>query len=88
MSAFSDNPDIQLMIDLAQLGVNDSAKKAMKEFFATLDPIRKARVLDILEGEDQDIARLIVATVPKMRASLLGRGKSLKQLFQSLSLNH
>lgn len=83
MSAFSDNPDIQLMIDLAQLGVSDAAKKAMKEFFVTLDPIRKTRVLDILENEDQDVARLIVATVPKMRASLIGRGKSLKEIFQS-----
>lgn len=85
MGGFSDNPGTQLMIELARLGVDESAQKAMQAFFATLDAEKKVRVLEILGSEDKDMARLIVATVPKMQTALQGKGKSLKQVIQSAS---
>lgn len=83
MGGFSNNPDTQLMIDLARLGVDEANKKAMQKFFTILDEEKKARVLQILGSEDEDIARLIIATVPKMQTALQGKGKSLSAVLKS-----
>jgi len=83
MGGFSNNPDTQLMIDLARLGVDDVNKKAMQKFFAALDEEKKARALQILGSEEEDIARLVVATVPQMQAALRGKGRSLTEVLKS-----
>jgi hypothetical protein len=83
MGGFSNNPDTQLLIDLARLGVDEGSRKAMRQFFAALPEEQKVRTLQILGSEDEDLARLVVATVPAMQGALHGKGKSLIDVFKS-----
>ncbi len=74
MAMITSQPAFQLLDVLAQLQVEESAKKDMLAFFEQLNEEKRARLLTVLQTVDEDIARLVVATVPKMRAALDGTG--------------
>ncbi|MBI4599023.1 hypothetical protein HY734_02395 [Candidatus Uhrbacteria bacterium] len=74
----------RLLVIFERLQVGEGTRGEMLAFYHQLSPPKQERVLRVLEAEDPDIARLIVATVPKMRAVLEGRGTSPRTFVQSV----
>ena len=64
-----------------QLQVEKGAQEEMLIFYQQLSSLKQERVIHILKKEDPDIARLIIATVPKMRAVLDGKTKETPKNF-------
>lgn len=74
MGIYTTQPEFRLLDVLAQLQVDEPARLEAVELFRRLPEDKRERLLTVLQTVDEDIARLVVATVPKMREALDGKG--------------
>ncbi|HBP00098.1 TPA: hypothetical protein DD617_02830 [Candidatus Uhrbacteria bacterium] len=68
--------DARLSFLMTKLQILKKTQTEMQDFFCRLPSDKQACILSLLEREDEDLARLVIATVPKLKRTLSGSGSS------------